>query len=520
MSDGAVSDRPTDISNNRVPAAWAGHLGALAASLALLGLVFAPDIKAAVTVWWIYPAYSHCFLIIPISAWLVWEKRESLKADIPSCSPAALLAVIPLLLFWVVGRFASITEARQFAFIGFAEVFIAAILGWAIFRKIMFACLYLLFLVPTGQYLIPTLQNVTAKFVEWGLSALSIPYFRDGLVFELVNGRYEIAEACAGLRFLVATVALGVLFAHLTYRSKTKIAIFLASCFVVPVVGNGIRALLTVMVANYSNNKVAAGFDHIVYGWVFAVAIIMLILYVGSKYGDPDLPVAKARESFTPRTPRYTALAGALGGIAATLCVLLAISQYAAADVGSIDSKRLEQVTGGTGWSAAAPSRDWQVDFSPPAARIARRFVPPDNAAAPVDLAVYYYARGAKSASMLASLNNAWQKTIWHPTEQRGIRETAGDNSVAVDETVIESGNSKRLVWTTYWIDGYFTTSSPLIRLLELRSGLMHGHSAIIVLSTPITGSYAEAQSRLRSLLSSFKNFSTGLARAGAATKS
>lgn len=512
MSDGAISEERDIVSDKSAAAAWMRHLCALAVSLVLLGLVFAPDIKAAVTVWWIYPAYSHCFLIIPISAWLIWEKRGALRTAIPSSSPWLLAAALPVLLFWVIGKFASITEARQFALVLFAEIFVAAILGWTIFRKISFACLYLLFLVPTGQYLIPTLQTVTAKFVEWGLGALSIPYFRDGLVFDLVNGRYEIAEACAGLRFLVATVALGVLFAHLTFRSKTKIAIFLASCFVVPVIGNGIRALLTVIVANYTNNKVAAGFDHIVYGWVFAVAIIMVILYVGSKFADPDLP-AQSPEGAATRGPRYAALGGALGGVAVTLCLLAGLSQYAAADTGTLDSRTLDSAAQATGWTPATPSQDWEVDFSRPTAQIARSFASP--AAGRADLAIYYYVRGARSASMLASLNNPWQKVIWHPTRHQTIHQTIANADAAIDEYVIDSGNSKRLVWTTYWIDGYFTTSSPLIRLLEFRSGLLHGHSAIIVLSTPITGSEAEAQATLQALLRALKTLSPGLTRAG-----
>ena len=305
-----AENRPKAFWREMVRAPWTLHLVALAIIIAAMGAIFFRDIKAAVEVWWNYPAYSHCFLIIPISAWLIWERHLSITSDRPACSPLALFGAIPCLLLWFVGEFASITEFRQFSIIGLAEVFVVAILGWHIFRKISFACLYLFFLVPTGQYLIPPLQEITAKFVDIGLSIFRIPYFRDGLVFELVNGRYEIAEACAGLRFLVATVALGVLFAHLVYRKKAKIILFLAACCVVPVIGNGIRALLTVMVANYTNNQVAVGFDHIVYGWMFAVAIIFVLLFIGSAFRDPD---ADTKLDEAPANTRKPALFGIIG---------------------------------------------------------------------------------------------------------------------------------------------------------------------------------------------------------------
>jgi exosortase A len=510
MSDGTIGQHLRDLPEDHATTAWAWHLGLLAAALALLGACFAADIGAAVNVWWAYPAYSHCFLILPITLWLIWEKRDSLKGELPTFSPLALAASIPILLLWSVGEFASITEARQFACVGLAECFIVALLGWRIFRKIAFPCLYLLFLVPTGQYLIPALQDVTAKFVEWGLNAAAIPYFRDGLVFELVNGRYEIAEACAGLRFLIATVALGVLFAYLSYRKPAKIVLFLLSCLIFPVIGNGIRALLTVMVANYTNNRVAAGFDHIVYGWVFAVAIIMVILFVGSKFRDPEAETPPA--SLVRAARRFSAggLAGALGGIAATLAFVALVSRYAAAETPAPDLARLEQAVTAPGWTRQAPSPDWHVDFSLPSAQVERAFA---RSGAPVDLSVSYYARGIKSASMLASNRYAWQSNIWHPIRHQERRMGA----MKLDEYVISNGSAQRLVWMSYWIDGDFTVSTPLIRLLELRSGAIHGHSAILVLTTPVDGPEDAARARLEALLGSLGDVSAGLMRAGQA---
>jgi hypothetical protein len=72
------------------------------------------------------------------------------------------------------------------------------------------------------------------------------------------------------------------------------------------------------------------------------------------------------------------------------------------------------------------------------------------------------------------------------------------------------------MVWTSYWMDGTFATSSLLVRLLEFRAGMMHGHSAILVLSTPITSSDEEARARLASFLKSRSGLASGLARAGA----
>ena len=495
--------RPKAVWSPIARAPWTVHLAALAVLIVAMGAIFFKDINAAVKVWWDYPAYSHCFLIIPISAWLIWERRHSLSSDRPACSPVALLGALPCLLLWFIGEFASITEFRQFSIIGLTEVFLVAILGWHIFRKISFACLYLFFLVPTGQYLIPPLQEITAKFVDVGLSFFGIPYFRDGLVFELVNGRYEIAEACAGLRFLVATVALGVLFAHLVYRKKAKIILFLAACCVVPIIGNGIRALATVMVANYTNNKVAAGFDHIVYGWMFAVAIIFFLLFVGSIFRDPDAYIEVDDRPVTAKRPGYLALAGTLAGALIIMSIAPALANFLGHKPPPIDRVALGRLTAIPGWHTQSVAGDWQIEFNPGDGQLATSVSPNGAASAgSIDVDVHYYVRDRGSASLLAERNHSWQD-IWHPIERLSVHQAINGLNIPFDETIISAGDLRRLVWTTYWIDGRFTTSRLMIRLLEFQSGISRGHSAVVAFSTPITTSSQDARQRLGILVAS-----------------
>jgi exosortase A len=499
-----------------IPAAildsWKLHLAVLGALVLVLGALFFPDIRSAAIVWYHYPAYSHCFLIIPISAWLVWERRDALLNDTPVPMPLALLAAIPFVMLWFAGRFASITEFRQFAIVGIAEVLILAVLGWNIFRKIAFPALYLFFLVPTGQYLIPPLQDITAKFVQLGLDLFGITYYQDGLIFELVNGRYEIAEACAGLRFLVATVALGVLFAHLMYRRWIKIAIFMVSCVVFPIVGNGIRALVTVMVANYTNNEVAAGFDHIVYGWAFAVAIIFILMFVGARYRDPEADLPLPAGGIHPVRPALLA-ATVLGAL-----VLLSAGPAAAwmsdRQPSYASQDMLDKVAAAPGWEKSEATGEWGTFFVPGAARTIASLTRPGDPAS-VDLDFWYYVRDRNTASLLAAHSHPWNDP-WHPVGQRNVKSTVNGTEVAFEETQLAAFNQKRLVWSVYWVDGRFTTSSVMVRLLEFRSGITHGNSAILAFSTPITSSTEDARARLAALVAAFPDLSGSLSKAGA----
>ncbi len=51
--------------------AWTLHLSALGALILVLGALYWQTIAAAVTVWWVSPTFSHCFLIMPVSAYLM-----------------------------------------------------------------------------------------------------------------------------------------------------------------------------------------------------------------------------------------------------------------------------------------------------------------------------------------------------------------------------------------------------------------------------------------------------------------
>src|SRR6266446_2138956 len=287
---------------------WAWHLGALALLVGLILLFFQFEVFNAVEVWWIYPTYSHCFLIIPIAAWLVWQMRHDLGASMPAIAPKALLAIPPLLLLWLLGKLATINEVRQFAVIGLIEVAILTMLGARLYRAILFPALYLFFLVPFGQYFIPPMQLFATWFTDAGLNLLGVPHYTEGTVIELTTGRFEVAEACAGLRFLIATIALGVLFAHLTYRKWYKIVTFLPACIIIPLIGNGLRCLGIIMLAYLTNNEVAVGADHLVYGWLFNMAILLVLFFFGTRFRDPAAEPTKVVDNNVQAVSRFSVL--------------------------------------------------------------------------------------------------------------------------------------------------------------------------------------------------------------------
>ncbi len=306
-----------------------GTVPALISGLMLLGLLFHGEIAAAVHVWATSTAYNHCFLVIPIAAYIAWDRRALLAGAAPRPAPLLALAAIPLAFAWLAAERVGIMEARQLAAMGFVQLLFMAVLGPALWRLLSAPLLYLFFLVPFGAFSVPVLQHVTARFAATGLDLLGIPNFSDGFTIEIPEGTFFVAEACAGLRFLIASVAFGALYACLMYRSPARRAAFMAASVVVPVVANGLRALGIVVLGHILGSAEAAAADHILYGWIFFSIVILLLILAG-------LPFRQEPHFLAPSV-RRPPVGGSSAGAATAAWLLLALAAAGPLAAGSLD---------------------------------------------------------------------------------------------------------------------------------------------------------------------------------------
>lgn len=294
-------------------------LPAIVIGLVVLAAFFFNEIVAAVRVWYSSTAYSHCFFVLPIVAWLAWDRRDRIFALRARAAPwAALLALVPGVA-WLLADRLGIMEGRQLALIGFVWVLFLATLGPALFRALMAPILYLIFLVPFGGFATGPLQHFTAWFTGTGLDIIGIPNDIDAFLIRIPQGAFYIAEACAGLRFLIASLAFGALYGLLMYRSNWKRAAFLLMSLVVPIVANGFRALGIVTLGYYLGSARAAATDHVLYGWIFFSIVILIEIVIGLPFRDDLEP--RPRNLPPPATGNASPRPALLAGLAALVVI-------------------------------------------------------------------------------------------------------------------------------------------------------------------------------------------------------
>ncbi len=277
---------------------WQAALTRLGLAWLVLIALFRADWAAMADQWWNSSTYTHVLLIPPIIVWLVALRwRELIKLS-PSIWLPGLLPFGLAVLLWVLGSFAGLSIAQQAGVVAMLPASALVLLGPKCFAGLLFPFAYMVFLVPFGDELVPPLQMITAKITVFLTHASAIPAAIDGVFIDTPAGLFEVAEACSGVKFLIAMVAFGVLAAHVCFTSWRRRVGFMALAVIAPIVANGVRAWGTIYVAQFKGAAFAGGFDHIIYGWLFFAVVIALVLLVSWRFFDRPLddPMISAPE--------------------------------------------------------------------------------------------------------------------------------------------------------------------------------------------------------------------------------
>ena len=482
-----------------VDPAWRRTSLILLVGVVAIILLYWPAAEAAVQVWYSSTAYNHCFLIPFITAYLLWERRAALAPLHPQSTLWPLALMLGIGVVMVLGNVMSIMEVQHFALVAMILAFVLSVVGWTVFRAMLFPMLYLFFMVPSGEFLVPKLQDFTAKFVVLGLQLVGIPVFSDGIFIKIPNGLFEVAEACAGIRFLIASIAFGFLFSYLMYQNWRKRAVFVILSFIIPVIANGLRAFGIVIIAHATDNRVAAGVDHIIYGWGFFVAIMLTMMWVGMKFRDNDAPIAAATTQSAGKRQSHPAIAV---GLAAVLVAAAAPAYGYWLDHRKPDHQLvLTAPKVQAPWQISPEARDrWQPTFLGADGELREAYRSPNGA---VQLYVAYFTSQRYGAKIISAQNRIEDEASWRRASTSSATATVDGQPMVVAKQILAAGQSRRIAWYFYWVDGHLTANTMRAKLLGARGTLLTGNpqAAAIVIAADVNGNEEETERRLQDFL-------------------
>lgn len=463
-------------------------------------LLYLETASAIVSIWWRSETFAHGFLVVPIVLWLVWRRRQTLAVISPQ--PGLWVGLLLALagLGWLLGELATVNALSQLALVAMLALLVPALLGYRVAGAIAFPLAFLFLGVPFGEFAMPQLMQWTADFTILALRLSGIPVYREGLQFVIPSGNWSVVEACSGIRYIIASLTVGTLFAYLNYQTTRRRVLFIVVSLLVPVLANWLRAYIIVMLGHLSGNKLAAGVDHLIYGWVFFGAVIMMMFWIGARWSEPEPDQAVTTAALSPQRsqvsspPRRWFLASA--AVVAVL-VLPHLARWAIhqSQASKPTPALIAPAELSSSWTTVPdqPVR-WRPAFNNPSAQLDRQYRKGDQV---VNLYVGYY-QNQNNDRKLVSSENVLVKTkdsLWAQVSsgQRTVP-IVGATSLTLRTAELrgspvagETGAERLTVWQLYWVNGTLTSSDILAKAYTALYSLVGrgDNSAVIIMYAP-----------------------------------
>lgn len=235
--------------------------------------------------WWNDEGASHGFLIPPLVAYIVWQRRHILAALPRRADGRGLLAIAAGCVLLLAGKLAVELFITRMSLVVLLAGLVWTFRGRAQLRALTFPFLLLATMVPIPavvyNQLAGPLQLLASNIAASVAQALGVSVYRDGNIIYLAQTALGVAEACSGLRSL-SSLGIAALMLGWLRCSRPAARILLFACSLpLAVFMNVLRVAGTAVLADY-DQQLAVGFYHSFSGWlVFVSSLGILLLLAG-----------------------------------------------------------------------------------------------------------------------------------------------------------------------------------------------------------------------------------------------
>jgi exosortase C (VPDSG-CTERM-specific) len=240
--------------------------------------------------------YSHILLVPFVSAYLVWQLRQSLpspqreRSDISTAflCLGALILVTYFVLQFAFGMGFSSNDSLSLTILAFCCFFVGLaiqLLGRPFSKDIAFPLAFLFFLAPFPDLVTEALetgsQHASAEVYSWMMSLSGATYFRDGLTFALPGLSIKVAQECSGIRSSIVLFITSLIGGHMFLRSPARRTALALSVFPLGIIRNAFRIYVLSMLSAHWNPRVIDSPLHHKGGPIFfALSLIPFFLFL------------------------------------------------------------------------------------------------------------------------------------------------------------------------------------------------------------------------------------------------
>jgi exosortase len=467
---------------------------------AAVALLYWPSAVALHRLWTDWPGetYTHGYLILLLSLWLVVRDRERLAATPVRPEPLALIPLALMSMAWVWFWRAAIQELQLLLLplILYAALFSA--FGRRMARAAAFPIGVLYFAMPLWGDINGIVQALSAKVTGALLWTTGIPAYMDGDFVRLPAGSIEIARSCSGLHELIVGLALAAIYGKLSGEPWRRRLQWLGLMGALSLMVNWVR-IFTVVIAAYETDMGSSLVKHHYWlgWWLFAFVFAGFLWWTGrpaslnpAPSSDEDRHASAPPSDFAIRSAPLTLTLAVLAVIPALAYGMDLTSSQAGMTL------TVQWPAAPPGWvgPAKANASEWQPHFVDSSGESLTRYDDPTGES------IDAFAVAYRVQTQRAKLLGYWNNLLGQPARMRQQSLRVVDSTVGRWQEImaLDSDGSRSLIWTRYRI-GSRVFAQP--RMSQLWYGLAAivrpPVSSLTALRTPCLPDCNAARTRL-----------------------
>ncbi len=443
--------------------------------------------------------YTHGYLILLISLWLIVRNRTRLAAETVRPVSGALVALAILSVLWLWGWRAAIQEVQLVLLPLLLLTAIVAAFGWRVGRLMTFPVGYLYFAIPLWGNINPIVRGLSSRMTGLLLWVTGLPGFMQGNYVNLPGGTIEIANSCSGLHELIVGLALAALYGEIARDPPRRRIEWLVTMGALSLIINWVRIFIVLIAADATDMHSSLVKHHYWLGWwLFAGVFAAFLWWAGRRASSSPASdeAGRTAEFAAPSTRtrfRFAPMALALGVLAA-----LPVLSYGMDWTHPTHSVAISWPQAPKGWHGPQPagSTPWRPRFINPSGESLQVYT--DATGQSVEAFAVAYRIQTQQGKLLGYGNHlVGANHRWRNVATRIVHSPSGPWR---ETLTANSAGTRALIWSRYRIGNRYFVKPRLSQLwYGLESLVRPPVSSLIALRTRCTADCKAARARLRS---------------------
>lgn len=480
-------------------------------SILLFAVAFAPEWRSYFELWYHSIVYSHGFLVLALSLYLLWRQWPELRTRTISPSLIGFAALISSCLLILLAKAADIRTITLLLL-----PFVILSWGWALwggaFIKLCgVPILILVYAAPIWDDFSPLFQVITVFANELLLSLVDIPAEIKELYITIPGGTFFVAGGCSGVRYLMVALCLGTVYGNLFYGDARRTFFLTLVAGALSMLANWIRVFGIIVAGHVTEMETSLVEDHETFGWiVFLIIALVPLFFIARKLETPDTDLDVLRQAIPKDSGKRYQDNKAVQATVISFLIILAVPTVFYSQTSLFverDGARLPGLpVAPKDWRGPLRFADfWKPSFQNEDIDLSGIYV--SKTLQQVQLQITGYHTQGQGKELIYHSNRLYDSDEWSLVSSNILHSGLEDQGInEVRESILERrhGTERIIIWSWYFLDGYQGPSVLKTKLIGgIRKLMGDGSGALIAVAArcPNDEECKEQRADIQSLL-------------------